>query len=40
MPGGVTFNGKRMIDEAQAEIDKIEETIISEFELPPNFMVG
>ena len=40
MPGGVTFNGKRMIDEAQAEIDKIEETIISEFELPPNFIVG
>jgi len=40
MPGGVTFNGKRMIDEAQAEIDKIEEQIINEFELPPNFMVG
>jgi hypothetical protein len=40
MPGGVTFNGKRMIDEAQAELDKIEEQIINEFELPPNFIVG
>lgn len=40
LPGGVTFNGKRMIDEAQSEIDKIEEQVINEFELPPNFMVG
>lgn len=40
LPGGVTFNGRRMIDEAQSEIDKIEEQIINEFELPPNFMVG
>ena len=40
LPGGVTFNGRRMIDEAQTEIDKIEEQIINEFELPPNFMVG
>ena len=40
LPGGVTFNGQRMIDEAQTEIDKIEEQIINEFELPPNFMVG
>ena len=40
LPGGVSFNGQRMIDEAQQELDKIEEIIISEFELPPNFMVG
>ncbi|MGA1049705.1 MAG: hypothetical protein ACO3UU_17005 [Minisyncoccia bacterium] len=40
MPGGVTFNGKRMIDEAQVELDKIEEQIINEFELPPSFIVG
>jgi hypothetical protein len=29
-----------MIQEAQEEINKIEETIINEFELPPNFEVG
>jgi len=40
LPGGVSFNGQRMIDEAQRELDNIEEIIISEFELPPNFMVG
>jgi len=40
LPGGVTFNGQRMIAEAQEELNKIEEQIINEFELPPNFMVG
>jgi hypothetical protein len=40
LPGGVTFNGSRLIQEAQDEINKIEEQIINEFELPPNFMVG
>jgi hypothetical protein len=40
LPGGVTFNGQRMIQEAQEEITRIEEQIINEFELPPNFMVG
>ena len=40
LPGGVTFNGQRMIQEAQEEINKIEEQVINEFELPPNFMVG
>jgi len=29
-----------MIEEAQAEIDKIEQQIISEFELPVDFIVG
>jgi len=40
LPGGVTFNGQRMIQEAQEEITRIEEQIINEFELPPNFEVG
>lgn len=40
LPGGVTFNGRRMIEEAQQEIDKIEQQIISEFELPVDFTVG
>jgi len=40
LPGGVTFNGRRMIEEAQQEIDKIEQQIISEFELPVDFAVG
>ena len=40
LPGGVTFNGQRMIQEAQEEITRIEEQVINEFELPPNFMVG
>lgn len=40
MPGGVTFNGQRMIQEAQEEITKIEEQIINEFELPVDFAVG
>lgn len=40
LPGGVTFNGQRMIQEAQEEISKIEEQIINEFELPVDFAVG
>ena len=40
MPGGVTFNGQRLIDEASEEIAKLEEEMSSSYELPVDFMVG
>ncbi len=40
LPGGVTFNGREIMERAQAEIDKIEENVQLMYELPPDFMVG
>jgi len=40
LPGGVAFNGSRILDEAKEEIDKIEEQVGDLYELPPDFMVG
>jgi hypothetical protein len=40
LPGGVSFNGGRILDEAKEEIDKIEEQVGDLYELPPDFMVG
>jgi len=40
LPGGVEFNGQRILDEAREEINSIEETIQDRYELPPDFMVG
>lgn len=39
MPGGVTFDGVRIANEAQAEIDKIEEDVQS-YILPGEFFLG
>ena len=40
MPGGVTFDGPRIMQEAQVEIDKIEEEMQSYNVLPDNMFVG
>jgi len=40
MPGGVTFNGQRIIDEASEEITKLEEEMSLSYELPVDIMIG
>ena len=40
LPGGVQFNGQRILDEAREEIDKIKEEVQETFQLPPDFSVG
>ena len=40
LPGGVQFNGQKILDEAREDIDKIEEYVQDRYELPPDFMVG
>ena len=40
MPGGVTFNGRQLYDDATAELDKLYEELLSTYELPPLDMVG
>jgi hypothetical protein len=40
MPGGVTLNGKEIWDEAQAEIDKIEEEMHNFNSLPSEIFTG
>ena len=40
MPGGVTFNGRQMFDDATEEITKLEEEARLNWEQPVDFMVG
>ena len=40
MPGGVTFNGQQIYDEADAEIKKMEEEMILNYSLPVMDMIG
>lgn len=40
LPGGVQFDGQRILSEAQDEIRQIEEEVQDRYELPPDFMVG
>jgi hypothetical protein len=40
MLGGVTFNGTQLFNDAIKEIQDIENTVQSKFELPPDFLVG
>jgi hypothetical protein len=40
MPGGVTFNGQKIYDEADEELTKLEEEMISSYSLPVSDMVG
>ena len=40
MLGGVTLNGAKIFEEAQAYIEKLEEQIQLAYELPPNYMIG
>ena len=40
LPGGVQFDGQRILSEAQEEIRQIEEEVQDRYELPPDFMEG
>ena len=40
LPGGVTINGKGMLDEAKVEIRELRERMRLEQEVPPDFLVG
>jgi hypothetical protein len=40
MPGGVTLNGQQIYDEAEAEIEKIEEDMAILNVLPPEILIG
>jgi hypothetical protein len=40
LPGGVQFNGLKILDDAQAEIEKLEENMIRSYSLPVTDMIG
>ena len=40
MLGGVTLNGSKIFEEAQADLEKLEEQIQLSYELPPDYMMG
>ena len=40
LPGGVSLNGRQLYEDAVAELEKLEETIILEYEFPADFFVG
>ena len=40
LPGGVTFNGRQIYDDATQEIERLRERIRTEFEFPADFFVG
>lgn len=40
LPGGVTFNGRQLYEDAQAEIQKLEEEMINNYSLPVMDMIG
>ena len=40
LPGGVTLNGRQIYEDAMTDIEKIEEAVRLEQELPPDFFVG
>ena len=40
LPGGVSFNGQQIFDQANEQVQKIEEEMQVKFEEPPGFIVG
>jgi hypothetical protein len=40
LPGGVQFNGEKILDDAQRDIEKLENEMISSYSLPVSDMVG
>lgn len=40
LPGGVSFNGQQIFDQAHEDIQKLEEEMQLKFEEPPGFIVG
>ena len=40
LPGGVTLNGRQIIEDARGEIEVIRQRIYNEYDIPPDFFVG
>ena len=40
LPGGVTLNGRAILEDARAELDKIREEMSSKYELPVDFIMA
>ena len=40
LPGGVTLNGRQIIEDARGEIETIRQRIYNEYDTPPDFFVG
>jgi hypothetical protein len=40
LPGGITLNGRQLYEDAEREIEEIEASLKSEYELPPLDMIG
>ena len=40
LPGGVTINASKIQEEANSEIEALEESLINTYSLPPDFIVG
>lgn len=40
LPGGVTFNGNKIYDDADTEIKRLEEEMINNYSLPVSDMLG
>ena len=40
LPGGVTFNGQQLMDQANQEIEKLKEDLDLRYSLPPDFLMG
>ena len=40
LPGGVTLNGRQLYDDANTELERIEEEVQLKYQLPDDFMVG
>lgn len=40
LPGGVTLNGRQIMEDANTEIEKIEQKLYNEYDTPPDFFVG
>lgn len=40
LPGGVTFNGQQLVDQANEEIEKLKEELDNRYSLPIDFQIG
>ena len=40
LPGGVTLNGRQLVDDAKEEMEREIEKLRNEYDYPPNFFVG
>jgi hypothetical protein len=40
LPGGVQFNGERILTDSQQEIEKMEQEMISSYSMPVLDMIG